>query len=150
VGERSRTGVDRQHPAIAALDRSAEELIERAERRETSFELPLENSTADLALAGWEQAFRTPPLALATMLHRPVVLAHGAADGWADADESRLLAAALTEGGNAPELQVVHAAGHDLAEADDAAIGAFADALVGRMEPRELPPVLVAIEEMGA
>jgi pimeloyl-ACP methyl ester carboxylesterase len=150
VGERSRTGVDHQHPAIAALDRSAEELIERAERRETSFELPLENSTADLALAGWEQAFRTPPLALATMLHRPVVLAHGAADGWADADESRLLAAALTAGGNGPELQVVDGAGHDLAEADDAAIGAFADALVGRMEPRELPPVLVAIEEMGA
>ena len=30
------------------------------------------------------------------------------------------------------------------------AIAAFAEALVARMEPRELPPVLVAIEEMGS
>jgi len=150
VGERSRTGVDRRHPAIAALDRSAEELIERVARREASFELALGDATATLALAGWEQAFNTPPLALATMLHRQVVLAHGTTDVWADVDESRLLVAALAEAGNQPELQVVDGAGHDLAEADDAAIGAFADALVGRMEPRELPPVLVAIEEMGA
>ena len=34
VAERSRTGVDREHPLVAALDRVAEELIERAERRE--------------------------------------------------------------------------------------------------------------------
>ena len=39
-------------------------------------------------------------------------------------------------------------AGHDLAEAEDDRIGAFADALVAGMEPRALPPVLVAIEEM--
>ena len=39
-------------------------------------------------------------------------------------------------------------AGHDLAEAEDDRIGAFADALVAGMEPRELPPVLLAIEEM--
>jgi hypothetical protein len=150
VGERSRTGVDRQHPAVAALDRGAEEMIERVARRETSFELPLGDGVVELTLAGWEQAFHTPPLALATMLHRHVVLAHGTADAWADVDESRLLVTALAGGGNEPELQVVDGAGHDLAEADDAAIGTFADALVTRMEPRELPPVLVAIEEMGA
>ena len=150
VAERGRTGVDRQHPAVAALDRGAEELIEHVARRETSFALLLGDVTVDLALAGWEQAFHTPTLALATMLHRNVVMAHGTADAWADADESRLLASALADGGNEPELQIVDGAGHDLAEADDAAIGAFADALVARMEPRELPPVLVAIEEMGA
>jgi uncharacterized protein len=149
VVERSRTGVDRGHPAIAALDRSAEELIERVARREASFELVLGDGTATLSLAGLEQAFHTPPLALATMLHRHVVLAHGTADAWADPDESRLLVTALAGAGNEPVLQVVDGAGHDLAEADDAAIDAFAAALVARMEPRELPPVLVAIEEMG-
>ena len=84
------------------------------------------------------------------MLHRNAVLAHGADDAWADTDESRLLAAILRDGGNDPVLQVIEGAGHDLAEADEAAIGEFADALVARMEPRELPPVLVAIEEMGS
>jgi pimeloyl-ACP methyl ester carboxylesterase len=150
VGERGRSGVDRHHPVVAALDRGAEELIERAGRRERSFVLGIGDESVELALAGWEQAFHTPPLALATMLHRPVVLAHGTADAWADADESRLLLAALAHAGNEPELQAVDGAGHDLAEADDAAIGAFADALVARMEPRDLPPLLVAIEEMGA
>jgi hypothetical protein len=43
----------------------------------------------------------------------------------------------------------VVAGGHDLAEAPDAVIGAFAEALLQRLEPRELPPVLLAIEEMG-
>jgi pimeloyl-ACP methyl ester carboxylesterase len=148
AAERGRTAVDREHPAVAAIDRATEELIERVARGEASFELPLVDSTVNLALAGWEQAFHTPPLALATMLHRNVVLAHGTADAWADADESRLLAAALADGGNEPELQIADGAGHDLASSDDA-IGAFADALVARMEPRELPPVLVAIEEMG-
>jgi uncharacterized protein len=150
VAERSRTGTDRGHPAVAALDRAAEELIERAERREASISLEVEGDIIGIRLAGWEQAFRTPPLALATMLHRNVALAHGTADAWADADEAALLATALSEAGNAPVLQLVDGAGHDLGEADDAAIGAFADALVARMEPRELPPVLVAIEEMGS
>ncbi len=149
VSERTQTLVDRSHPAIAALDRGAEELIERVRRREASFDIEIDDRSVRLALAGWEQAFHTPPLALATMLHRHVVLAHGSADAWADVDESRLLAAALSDAGNEPELQVVEGAGHDLAEADDATIGAFADTLVARMEPRELPPVLVAIEEMG-
>jgi predicted esterase len=102
-----------------------------------------------LRLAAWEQGFHTPPLALATMLHRNVVLAHGAADAWVDPDESRLLSAVLTEAGNAPLLQVLDGAGHDLDEADDAAIATFAAALADRMTPRELPPVLIAIEEMS-
>ena len=46
-------------------------------------------------------------------------------------------------------LRLADGAGHDLAEAGDDVIGGFVDDLVRRMEPRELPPVLVAIEEMG-
>lgn len=150
VAERSRTGTELEHPVVAALDRSAEELIERADRREAAAILEVGDDRITLALAAWEQGFHTPALALATMLHRNVVLAHGGSDPWADADESRLLAAVLTEAGNRPTLQVIEGAGHDLAEADDATIIAFAEALVASMEPRELPPVLVAIEEMGS
>lgn len=150
VAVRSRTGTDREHPVVTALDRSAEELIERAERREATAILDVGDDRVTLALAAWEQGFHTPALALATMLHRSVVLAHGGSDAWADPDESRLLAAALAEAGNQPTLQLIEGAGHDLAEADDSRIAAFAEALVARMEPRELPPVLVAIEEMGS
>ena len=150
VAERSRTGTDRQHPVVAALDRSAEELIERAERREAAATVEIGDDRVTLALAAWEQAFHTPALALATMLHRNVVLAHGGSDAWADPEESRLLAAALTGAGNSPALQLIEGAGHDLAEADDTRIAALAGALVARMQPRELPPVLVAIEEMGS
>jgi hypothetical protein len=149
VAERSRTGVDRRHPLVAALDRGAEELIERADRREAELRLAVGDGEVVLSLAGWEQAFHTPSLALATMLHRSVVLAHGARDAWSDPDESELLSEVLRDAGNEPLLQRVPGAGHDLAEGPAAAIGAFADALADRMEPRELPPVLVAIEEMG-
>lgn len=147
---RSRTGTDREHPVVAGLDRSVEELIERAERREATATVEVGDDRTTLALAAWEQAFHTPALALATMLHRNVVLAHGSSDAWADPDESSLLSAALAEAGNQPTLQVMEGAGHDLAEADDGRIAAVAEALVARMEPRELPPVLVAIEEMGS
>jgi pimeloyl-ACP methyl ester carboxylesterase len=149
VAERERSGRDREHAIVAALDRGAEELIERAERREPTMTLRLATERVELDLAPWEQAFHTPALALATMLHRDVVLAHGTSDPWADPDESTLLAQVLTDAGNDPVLQLIHGAGHDLAEADDAAIGAFADALSVRMRPRELPPVLLAIEEMS-
>ena len=149
VAERGRTGIDREHPLVAALDRGAEELIERADRREATLVITVGTESVELDLAGWEQGFHTPTIALATMLHRDVVLAHGTADVWADVEESRILTDVLTDGGNRPELQLVEGAGHDLAEADDAVIGAFADALVARMHPRELPPVLVAIEQMG-
>ncbi len=148
VAERQRTGTDREHPIVAACDLTAEELIERALRREPEVELGLGDASVRLSLAGWEQAIHTPALALATMLHRHVVIAHGERDAWAHPDESRLLAAVLAEAGNGPVLQLVAGAGHDLGEAGDDRIGAFADALSGGMEPRELPPVLVAIEEM--
>lgn len=147
VAERARTGVDRDHPIVAALDRAGEELIERAERREASMGLRIGPQAVTLSLRGWEQAIHTPPLALATMLHRSVALVHGSADAWADPDESRLLADALPE----PPVRVetVAGAGHDLAEADEVRIGAVADDLASRLAPVELPPVLLAIEGDG-
>ncbi len=149
VAERARTGRDRQHPIVAALDRCAEELIERAERREPAMTIALGSERIELGLAAWEQAIHTPSIALATMVHRDVVLVHGTADQWADSAESVLLAEVLADAGNDPVLQLTDGAGHDLDEADDAAIGAFAEALAARMRPRDLPPVLMAIEEMS-
>ena len=149
VAVRARTGRELQHPIVAALDRQAETLIRRAERREASMRLDVAGESVTLSLGGTEQAIHTPALALATMLHRPVVIAHAADDAWTDLDESRLLAAVLREAGNEPLLQLVATGGHALADADDAVIDAFAAALAERMAPRELPPVLVAIEEMG-
>ena len=146
AAERSRSGADREHPAVAVLDRSVEELIERAERREPSMPLLIGEEVVDLGLAAWDQAFHTPVLALATMLHRNVVIAHGTADAWSDIDESRLLEATLRDGGNEPVLLEIAHAGHDLR---GSAMREFADTLAARMESRELPPVLVAIEQMG-
>lgn len=149
VAHRARSGRDRHHPAIAALDRISEELIERVERHERRATVQIGEDRVTLELAGWEQAFRTPPLALATMLHRNVVIAHGSDDAWADADESRILAQVLAAAGNEPVVQLTEGADHDLAGAAGA-VEEFAAALAARIEPRELPPVLVAIEEMGA
>jgi pimeloyl-ACP methyl ester carboxylesterase len=150
VGERSRTGTDRQHPIVAALDRASEEMIERAERREASVRLHLRaGASVELGLASLEQAIHTPNLALVTMLHRSVALVHGALDAWVAPDESELLLVALREAGNRPTRRIVPGAGHDLAEAGKATIGELAADLAGRLEPRELPPVLLAIEEMG-
>jgi alpha-beta hydrolase superfamily lysophospholipase len=150
VATRERTGRDRQHPLVAAIDRASEELIERADRHEPGMrlQLPGKDETATLALAGWQQAFQAPPMALATMLHRSVSLVHGNDDAWADPDESRLLAATLGAAGNEPALELVPAAGHELAEAADEVIGSIARELAARLEPRELPPVLVALQEM--
>lgn len=148
VAERARTGTDRHHPGVAALDRASEELLERAERGEPSLDVAIEGERVTLGLGSWEQAIHTPTLALATMLHRETVLLHGADDAWADPAESELLAAVLAEAGNAPDLTVT-AGGHGLDEAPAAVIGDFAAALLARMRPRELPPVLLAIEEMG-
>jgi uncharacterized protein len=148
--ERERTGVDREHPVVAALDTAAEELIERAVRREPEIELSIGDASVPISLAAWEQAIHTPALALATMLHRHVVIAHGTRDAWAHPDESRLLGAVLVDGGNQPVLLPIDGAGHDLAEAGDDRIGDVADALIAGMEARDLPPVLVAIEEMTA
>ena len=147
---RGREGTDHEHPIVATIDRWSEELIEHAERREATLTLQLSGGRqVTLALAPLEQAIRTPALALATMLHRSVTLVHGVADAWSDPEESQLLAAALEGAGEVPRLRWVAAAGHDLAEADDRLIGEQAEDLATRLLPRDLPPVLVAIEEMG-
>jgi pimeloyl-ACP methyl ester carboxylesterase len=150
VALRGGSGRDLEHPLVVALDRAAEELIERTERGEPTMPLAVGDDRLTLDLAGWEQAIHTPPLALATMLHREVVLIHGSDDVWADPDESRLLAEILRAGGNDPTIALIDGADHDLDQAGDADIDAFADALVARMQPRELPPVLVAIEQMSS
>jgi hypothetical protein len=147
---RGRDGTERQHPIVVALDRWSEDLIERAERREASMRLPLPGGGwVELALAPFEQAIHTPPLALATMLHRSVALVHGGSDAWSDPEESKLLAAALEKAGGSPSVRILPGVGHDLVEASDVLIGEVADDLAGRIQPVELPPVLLAIEEMG-
>ena len=147
---RGREGIEHENPIVVAMDRWSEELIEHAERREATLTLPLRRAeSVALALAPFEQAIHTPPLALATMLHRSVTLVHGGADSWSDPDESTLLAAALSDAGNAPGSRHVPGAGHDLAEASDELIGEIAADLARRLLPRDLPPVLLAIEEMG-
>ena len=138
-----------QHPIVAALDGWSEDLIERAERREPDLTVRLRGGgSVTLSLAPFEQAIHTPPLALATMLHRSVTLVHGASDTWSDPEESTLLAAALAGSGNEPATRLVPGAGHDLAEASDELIGEVAADLAGRLIPRDLPPVLLAIEGM--
>ena len=147
---RRRDGTDHQHPIVAAIDRWSEDLIEGAERREPTLTLPLgRGSSVTLSLAPFEQAIRTPPQALATMLHRSVTLVHGMADAWTDPEESMLLAASLAGAGEAPRMMPIPSAGHDLSQASDDLIGEIADDLAARLLPRDLPPVLVAIEEMG-
>lgn len=149
VAERSRTGADRDHPAVATLDRWSEELIEHAERRERSIDMEIAGERIELELGALEQAIHTPALALVTMLHRNVLIAYGERDAWVDPDESRLLADVLAASGQSPKLMPIAGAGHDLGEATDDRIGAIVDGLVERMQARELPPVLVAIEQMA-
>jgi pimeloyl-ACP methyl ester carboxylesterase len=147
---RGRDGTEHEHPVVAAVDRWSEDLIERAERREAGLTLTLGGGRAvTLALAPFEQAIHTPPLALATMLHRSIALVQGGSDSWSDPDETTLLAAGLSDAGNEPASRLVPGAGHDLAEASDEVIGEIAADLANRLLPRELPPVLLAIEEMG-
>jgi predicted esterase len=152
AARRGRSGTDHQHPIVAAIDRWSEEIIERADRREVALDLPLHpgtDETVALNLAGWEQAFHTPALALASMLHRSVSLVHGSADAWSHPDEARLLRDALREADNDPLLRMVEGAGHDLREAGDPELASIAEDLARRLVPRDLPPVLVALQEMG-
>jgi alpha-beta hydrolase superfamily lysophospholipase len=150
VASRARHDAERRHPIVASLDRWAEELIEGAERRESTFRLTMANGeTIDLALAGVEQAIHMPPMALATMLDRSVSIVHGALDRWSDPEESALLQRALPPGAATASRTVVSDAGHDLDEAGDEVIGRIAADLAARLLPRDLPPVLLAIEAMG-
>jgi alpha-beta hydrolase superfamily lysophospholipase len=149
VAARARTGADGRHPAVLAFDRWSEELIEHAERREPALPIRVGDDELVLNLAGLEQAIHTPALALATMLHRNVLIAHGADDAWVHPDESLLLAGVMETAGSPPDVMRIEGAGHDLAEADDVRIGELAAAIAGRMEARELPPVLVEIERMN-
>jgi alpha-beta hydrolase superfamily lysophospholipase len=137
------------HPIVAAIDRFTEPLFEAVERYEPAIDIEVAGAPLTLDLAPWDQGTHTPVVALATMLHRAVVVAHGTADAWVDVSESALLVDVLREGGNDPVLLTIPGVGHDLAEADDAAIASVASAMVDRLEARELPPVLLAIEEMG-
>jgi pimeloyl-ACP methyl ester carboxylesterase len=149
VAERARTGVDQQHPLVAALDWWSEDLVERAQRHEPEGLIQLwRGSSVHLELAAMEQEIHTPNLALATMLHRSVTVAVGSRDVWAHPDEGSLLAEALRDAGNRPRLDVVDGAGHDLDEAGDGVMDELARDLASRLEPRDLPPVLLAIEEM--
>lgn len=150
VAVRAWTRTDLEHPVVAALDATSEWLIEAAERREPQRRIPIAGESVAIGLAAIEQGIHTPAMALATMLHRKVVIAHGTADAWVSPDESRLLAAVLREAGGSPDVHEVRGAGHDLAEADDDRIGSLADAITKRIQVRDLPPVLVAIEQMRA
>jgi len=149
---RSRTGADQHHPMVEALDLWSEELIERTERREK--ELPLRlpglpRERVTLNLAGWEQGFHTPAIALATMLHRSVSLVHGGDDAWSHPDEAEVLEPVLAAAGKDHDLRLVAGAGHELVEAPDEVIAQIAQDLAGRLVARPLPAVLLAIQEMG-
>lgn len=150
VAERGRRGTDRRHPIVAALDRASEELIERADRGEAACDVPLgAEGSVHLELDGLRQAFGTPSRALITMLHRSLTLVHGEEDAWVDPSEGQLLLEARPQAAGSARQMRVPGAGHDLAEAPDATIDEIAADLAGRLEPRELPPVLIAIAEMG-
>ena len=100
-------------------------------------------------LAAWEQGFRTPAVALATMLHRSVNLVHGSADAWSHPEEAELLQAVLESAGNQPDLRLISGAGHELAEGPDEVVAQVAEDLTSRLVARPLPAVLLAIQEMG-
>ncbi|MEO8510766.1 MAG: alpha/beta hydrolase [Chloroflexota bacterium] len=150
VAERGRRGIDRQHRIVAAVDRASEELIELADRGEAACGVPLDAETSvHLELDGLRQAFGTPPRALITMLNRSLTLVHGADDAWVDPSESELLLQARPHAAPAVRQLAIPGAGHDLAEVPDATIDEIAADLAARLEPRELPPVLIAISEMS-
>jgi len=50
---------------------------------------------------------------------------------------------------DAPRLRLIPGAGHGLDEAGDPLIEELAQELAARLLPRDLPPVLLAIEGMG-
>jgi hypothetical protein len=132
---------------VRAIDAWSEEIVERAERREPWMDLPVGDRALRLSLRGWEQAFHTPPRALATMLDRSVTLVQPRADETVHPDEALLLAAGLTGSGRQPPRVLAVQAAHDLAEADGQVIAEIARDFASRLAPRPLPPVLLAISE---
>jgi pimeloyl-ACP methyl ester carboxylesterase len=132
------------HPFVTGFDRALEELIERAQRGEPEVSLSLPpDGRVTLGLAGWQQAFRIPARALATLQRRSVTLVHGDADAWVHPDEAGLLEAALAAA--APVRVRVPGAGHDLAEAGPEVLRDLAADLRARLQPRRLPTVLLSI-----
>ncbi len=144
-----RWGIARRHgsgpPFVRALDRGAEELIERAARGESTMRLPLGPDGVTLRLAGWQQAFGTPGMALASLQDRSASVWHGQADVWVNPDEASLLAAALPMVAS-PGPTIITGAGHGLEETDDPTIGAIAADLAARLEARALPTYLLSID----
>jgi predicted esterase len=145
-----RDGGPAPHPYLAALYRWSEDLLERAEREEPTFEItPPGASQPRIAvpLRSLRQAIGTPPRALATMLRRSVHIVHAADDPAVSAREAEILAGVLEAAGSDVALDVVASGDHDLADLHDAAIDRIAAALAARLEPRALPPVLVALQD---
>ena len=137
---------ERRHPLVEAMDRGLEELIERAERGEPAMTLPLRSGARErIGLRLWEQAFKAPGRALATLQRRSVTVVHAELDEWVDPAESRLLVAALREVPAAPRRWLVPGAGHDLAETGAGFLDSVAADLAARLLPRSLPSVLLSI-----
>ena len=136
-----------RHPFVDAIDRAAEELIERADRHEATMALPARRWRGDAAARRLARAVR----------HARCGARHDGASQHDDRPRQRRRRGSIPtspsssrparrQAGNAPSRQVVAGADHDLAAADDATIALIADDLAGRLVPRDLPPVLIALE----
>ena len=150
VAERTRTGTDLEHPLVSALDRVSEEIIERAERREPASGLRVGGAGTRGAPPGRRGAGDPHPAAGAGH-HAPSIGCAG--PRWAGrvvgSDESELLAAALA-------MRATSLAGACCRSRPRSGGGGrrgvdeIAADLAARIPPVELPPVLLAIEEMPA
>ena len=129
---------------VRALDRAAEELIERVDRGEPGMDLTIGTEQVHLGLLGWHQLFGTPGRALASLQDRSVTVVHGAADEWVNPADAALLTAALPQPTGAARL--LSGVDHDLDRATDAALDEVAGDLAVRLERRSLPTHLLEID----
>ena len=129
---------------IRALDRAAEELIERVERGEPAMDLVIGPERVRLGLRGWHQLFGTPGRALASLQDRSVTVVHGLADEWVNPADAALLTAALPQSAGAARL--LPGAGHDLDEVTDEVVDELAADVLSRLDRRELPTHLLEID----
>jgi alpha-beta hydrolase superfamily lysophospholipase len=129
---------------VRALDRAAEELIERVDRREPGMDLVIGPERVHLGLRGWHQLFGTPGRALASLQDRSVTVVHGSADEWVNPAEASLLTAALPQ--PAGPARLLLGADHDLDQARDADLDEIAADLASRLERRALPTHLLEID----